>query len=623
MKKILFTISASLILFLGLTAFANAQLRVLRGLEGGTNTSSTSAGNIGSCLSVASVNPLVWTLGACSGGGGGGAGSVTTSTPITAFTFPFWQNTTGGLNGSSSVWYSAGSIGINTQAPSSSLHVVGNFRVSATSTFDQLTASRAVATDGSSNLVSSAVTGTELSYLSGVTSAVQTQLSARALTATTITAGTGLTGGGDLSTNRTIALTVPVAIVNGGTATTTTPADLQVLTGNNTNYSLLKLTGSTNLTVTTSTSAITFTPTGLALNSVTISAGGLLTGGGDLTSNRTISFASSSLSLGTMSIINSPVPIANGGLATSTVPTDAQFLVGQGSIYKLLTGSAGTGLTFATTTTGFSYALTTPVTFGNGGTGLSSAADDTTMISSGSAWQAKAIPDCTDSSGNHINYTVSSNSWSCGTSSTGSGTLTGNSTSTYVAVYQTATGLIGDPTFTYTSSTKVVALGNGASGNSTIKFDDTGTTKYSIGLDYNNASVWSLSASSTLGTNNILMASSTWLAVGTSTVPGANAMLYLTGHEEYGGATPTVSSCGTNPTIVGNDNTGIITTSGTVNSCTLTFAKTWTNSAICIEADDSTALTADVSSISSSSVTFGFSASLGTGHIYYHCNSYK
>jgi hypothetical protein len=42
-----------------------------------------------------------------------------------------------------------------------------------------LTASKAVATDGSKNLVSSATSATELGYVSGVTSAIQTQLGAR------------------------------------------------------------------------------------------------------------------------------------------------------------------------------------------------------------------------------------------------------------------------------------------------------------------------------------------------------------------------------------------------------------------------------------------------------------
>ncbi len=47
---------------------------------------------------------------------------------------------------------------------------------------------------------------------------------AAALKTTTISAGTGLTGGGDLSANRTIALGVPVAVANGGTGAATAAA---------------------------------------------------------------------------------------------------------------------------------------------------------------------------------------------------------------------------------------------------------------------------------------------------------------------------------------------------------------------------------------------------------------
>lgn len=60
--------------------------------------------------------------------------------------------------------------------------------------------------------------------------------------------------------------------------------------------------------------------------------------------------------------------------------------------------------------------LSTPLSLANGGTGLSSASDDTTIVSNGSAWQAKSLPNCTDSSGNHLNYTTSTNAFSCGTS---------------------------------------------------------------------------------------------------------------------------------------------------------------------------------------------------------------
>ena len=49
-------------------------------------------------------------------------------------------------------------------------------------------------------------TSTQLNYVTGVTSSIQTQLGTKAATATTITGATSLTGGGDLSTNRTISL---------------------------------------------------------------------------------------------------------------------------------------------------------------------------------------------------------------------------------------------------------------------------------------------------------------------------------------------------------------------------------------------------------------------------------
>lgn len=55
----------------------------------------------------------------------------------------------------------------------------------------------------------------------------------------------------------------------------------------------------------------------------------------------------------------------------------------------------------------------------NGGTGMSSAPDDTILMSNGSFWQARAIPDCPDTSGKHLNYDIGTNTWSCGTSTSG------------------------------------------------------------------------------------------------------------------------------------------------------------------------------------------------------------
>ena len=82
-----------------------------------------------------------------------------------------------------------------------------------------------------------------------------------------------------------------------------------------------------------------------------------------------------------------------------------------------MTGS-GTG-SFAATIADNSItdaALSAAVGFAKGGTGLTTAADDTLPVSTGAAWEAKAIPNCTDSAGNHLNYTAATNAISCGTS---------------------------------------------------------------------------------------------------------------------------------------------------------------------------------------------------------------
>lgn len=70
-----------------------------------------------------------------------------------------------------------------------------------------------------------------------------------------------------------------------------------------------------------------------------------------------------------------------------------------------VTGS-GTG-SFATT-----YAGTVPVA--KGGTNLTAATDDNVMVGNGTTWQSKAVPNCTDTAGQHLNYTSSSNTFSCG-----------------------------------------------------------------------------------------------------------------------------------------------------------------------------------------------------------------
>lgn len=68
-----------------------------------------------------------------------------------------------------------------------------------------------------------------------------------------------------------------------------------------------------------------------------------------------------------------------------------------------------------------SDAVTGTLPIGRGGTGITSAANDTVMVSDGATWQVVLVPDCDDTAGNHLNYDTATNTFSCGTSSSGGG----------------------------------------------------------------------------------------------------------------------------------------------------------------------------------------------------------
>lgn len=101
--------------------------------------------------------------------------------------------------------------------------------------------------------------------------------------------------------------------------------------------------------------------------------------------------------------------------------------------------------------------LTSPVGLADGGTGLTSASDDTTIVSNGSAWQAKALPNCPDTGGNHVNYDPSTNAFSCGTS--GTGTPGGSSTQVQ---YNSSGSFAGDADWTWNATTNTMQIGTAA-----------------------------------------------------------------------------------------------------------------------------------------------------------------
>lgn len=66
-------------------------------------------------------------------------------------------------------------------------------------------------------------------------------------------------------------------------------------------------------------------------------------------------------------------------------------------------------------------ALAAAISVAKGGTGQTAATDDAVPVYNGSGTDLKVIPNCADSGGNHINYTQSTNAFSCGTSGDGAG----------------------------------------------------------------------------------------------------------------------------------------------------------------------------------------------------------
>ena len=114
------------------------------------------------------------------------------------------------------------------------------------STNNALTGSRAMVTDANKGIISSATTATELGYVSGVTSALQTQIDAKAATstlggyvtnlgglATNLTA-TGLTVATGQTNTHLTASSVVVTDANKGIVSGTTTADLATLSANQT-----------------------------------------------------------------------------------------------------------------------------------------------------------------------------------------------------------------------------------------------------------------------------------------------------------------------------------------------------------------------------------------------------
>lgn len=154
-----------------------------------------------------------------------------------------------------------------------------------------------------------------------------------------------------------------------------------------------------------------------------------------------------------------------------------------------------------------------------------------------------------------------------------------------------------------------------------VSYDLLNTTQTWTGINtYNSNTVFKSSITVTASSANIYEA--TFSTITTS----FHVAVSTIGDIITNSSNTTMGTCGTSPSVIGDNNEGVITVGGgVVTSCTLNFAMGgWGTgcTVVCTESDNSTTVTGDVSAINPASVTFSFSATLGGGLIYYQCRGF-
>jgi hypothetical protein len=285
---------------------------------------------------------------------------------------------------------------------------------------------------------------------------------------------------------------------------------------------------------------------------------------------------------GTGTLASSAVLPANALVLGGGAGATPSAMASLGTTTTLLHGNAAGAPSFG------AVALTTDVSGllpgGSGGTGLSTiAAHQVPLATATNIYTAKTVPDCSDVAGNHLNFTQSTDTFSCGTTGVGQATIiwTGTTGGTANAQTLTANG------FTLADQNVIrakIGVGLTTTGAATLNVNATGATAIKIqnntgtpialtggelvagneyDLVYNSAAAafvvtTPLPSGTTIGASSTTVTAAQWSSHHTFVITTANQTITLpaaTGLSTIGGVT--IQTIGVTATLAPNAADGI------------------------------------------------------------------
>lgn len=218
------------------------------------------------------------------------------------------------------------------------------------------------------------------------TSATITNLVATTASATTLTAtSSSITN----LTATSLVVSNALGVAQGGTGSSLTPSNGQLLVGNGTNFTLNTLNGGPGVGITNAAGSITITATGTGFIA-------------------SVNATSPLQSTGIQSIVislASAVPVSLGGTGQTSAPSNGQLLIGNGSSFVLSTLTAGTGMTITNASGSITLsAAGLPTINVTASTAITAVANNHYVLTAGSA--ATVTLPSSPSSGNVVWITV-------------------------------------------------------------------------------------------------------------------------------------------------------------------------------------------------------------------------